>query len=190
MGSKDFILTTDSKGHIYILNRRGEERIDVDYKLSSTKNDIYLVKGTTIGNSRFVTTNKHGEMLSIFLDGKVDSTTMDDVAANPLFIYHNNSNVLLSDDKLSVLSETETIRIELDSKTEILKAFTLNNKNYYGVSSPLEGKIFLINSEGEVLEGFPVFGNTSFDLGDIDNNGTPELVTAGKEGIIYCYTTE
>ncbi len=190
VGSKDFILTTDSEGHIYILNRRGEERIEVDYKLSSTKNDIYLVKGTTIGNSRFVTTNKHGEMLSIFLDGKVDSTTIDDVANNPLFIYHNNRNVLLSDNKLSVLGETDVIRMKFDSKTDILKAFLLNNENYYGIGSTSEGKVYLVNNSGDILEGFPVFGNTAFDLGDIDNNGTPELVTAGKEGIIYCYTTE
>ena len=49
-----------------------------------------------------------------------------------------------------------------------------------------ENQIYLINSQGEIEDGFPLAGSTPFSITDINNDKTYNLVVAhGK--IVYTY---
>ena len=56
-----------------------------------------------------------------------------------------------------------------------------------GVSSPESNELFLFESNGTLIEGFPINGHTQFSIGDLNNESTYNLITGGDNNSIYVY---
>ena len=48
-------------------------------------------------------------------------------------------------------------------------------------------KVFLFDSQSKLLSNFPVYGNSSIDLANIDSDRNLEMVTKGESNSILVY---
>ena len=58
---------------------------------------------------------------------------------------------------------------------------------YIGVVSEKNNKLYLFDDNGVLMDGFPKTGKTLFCLGDLNNDGTLNVVAGSPDGSIYVY---
>ena len=63
----------------------------------------------------------------------------------------------------------------------------MNNKIYVSVTDTQTNKIYMYDSNGIILPRFPVYGMSSIDIADIDNDNKPEFTVQGDNNAILLY---
>ncbi len=198
--AKDYIVFSD-RTKTYIVNRRGELRIDVKSPFEkSITTPFYFEKGNAKEGSRFVTTGKNGDVYFIFLDGTVKKMTFGDFSENHRFIYTDldgdgkNYFIFTDKNKLQVFNRDKSIRFEekydedLDNSLNIYRIG--KNLKYIGVSSAGTNKIYLLSNEGKEVKGFPMQGSGKFSLAKLSNAKDIEglnLIVGGTGNFLYNY---
>src|SRR5690606_3054113 len=67
------------------------------------------------------------------------------------------------------------------------RIFYINDKIYVSVTDLQAKKVYLFDSLGKAIDNFPVYGNSTIDLDNIDKGKTPEFVTKGDQNGIIIY---
>ncbi|MGB0166042.1 MAG: hypothetical protein ACPF8V_04230 [Luteibaculum sp.] len=78
IGNKDYILAIDESGKVYVLNRRGKIRYETNIQIEITGN-YYLEKGSDISNSYFLYLNAKDQLVSHYLNGKIDRQNLPSI---------------------------------------------------------------------------------------------------------------
>lgn len=95
---------------------------------------------------------------------------------------------MLSDQEKLQIKEK---RIELEYGIyEGLRFFYVNDTIYISLVDKASKQLFIYNSQGELLKGFPVMGVSAIDLIDMDNDKKVELVTADERNSLTVYRIE
>jgi len=196
---KDFIVFADSL-RVYILNRRGEERLKPNTHFAkSPRTPFYLSSsGNSLKDNALVTTDIHGTIYSISLEGKVFVKEMEEFSPNHYFILKNldhrggNEYIYLDGNKLMVYNRDKSERFSYEFDNPIDKrpvVFTFpNNVLCIGVCDTKAGKVYLFNSNGELYEDFPLDGSTLFSIGHFKNTSSQfNLITGEQGGFLYNY---
>ena len=71
--------------------------------------------------------------------------------------------------------------------TEIQFFKFAGNTNRIGYTEKGANQIYLINTGGEIVDGFPLYGSTPFSIGDMNKDGNYNLVVGGDDGFVYTY---
>ena len=176
IGSKDYIsFKTTSK--LYILNRVGATRVTPKTSSKFSDEDVYVYQ------NKFLTTSDQGDLLSIDNNGNTFIENHN-LSENHNIETTSKTRVLQNENKLTINSKT----IELDfgnySKPKI---FYLNDKIYITTTDLQSQKIYLFDSQAELIDNFPVYGNSIIDLNDIDKDKNLEFVTKGESNSIILY---
>ena len=90
----------------------------------------------------------------------------------------------LSDNILQIKNNTATLDFGLYTAPQI---FYLNNKIYVSVTDLQTHKIYLFDSNAELINGFPVYGNSVIDLANAEGDSAPEIVVKGEEDSVLVY---
>ena len=189
VNGKDYIVFAESNGTVRILDRRGRERVKVSQQFNWSENDLYFIKGSSEKTSRLVTTNRAGQLISIFLNGKHDITSIGSLNPDHHFVYFNDHTIILDQNKLSVTSTGRSFQYAFQQQVSGAPvAFSSGDELLIGVVSKTANEVYLIDGKGKLLNGFPVFGNTAFTLTDPDANGDRSLIVGSREGSLYNYT--
>ena len=164
---KDYIVVKLENGMIKILDRRGRDRIIINDKIEFSNNSIYNYL------KHFTTTDRLGNIIKIDTNGNLTKEYLNLSAENFIDI---------SDDKLVYLSENRLtikgIMVELPfSKFTKPKIFIDSKIMLVGITDLNEGKIYLYKDNGELVEGFPIKGNSLIDIKDSDNDGKIEIIS-------------
>jgi hypothetical protein len=171
VGGKDYIVYAD-KFRIYILNRRGEERVNLKKQFSkSEKNPFYLDSQ----NSRIVTTDTSGNIYYIYFNGKVETETFTQASDAHYFVATDlnadgKNEYLFADYNFLKIFDHEGNQ-KLEKKFDSGISFTPNIYRFsrrnieIGLCIENENKIYLIDMEGNNHTGFPLKGNTEFSIG-------------------------
>ena len=176
VGSKDYI-TLKTKNTLYILDRTGKKRLTPKSKNTYSNQPIYLYKNT------FTTSNTNGDLISVDTKGNTAVTTLNLSAKHQIAIY-GKTRIALSENKLLIKDNT----IELDfGEYSDCKIFYINNKIYITVTDLQSHKIYLFDSQSKLQKNFPVYGNSSIALDNINRNNTLEFVTKGENNTIIIY---
>jgi len=176
IGSKDFILIkTDNK--LNILSRRGSSRVTVKNKLKYSKEAIYNYKNT------FTTTTTDGSLVSIDQSGNVKATPLQLTDSHNITAT-SKTLVSLIGNKLSI--KEKTIDLDFATYSEPL-LFYINDKIYVSVTDLQSQKVLLFDSQAKPIANFPVYGNSSIDLDNIDKDRSLEFVTKGENNSILVY---
>lgn len=176
IGSKDYIVFAQGNT-LEILDRVGKNRIKVKDKIDFSNNDIYLY------NNKFTTTTKNGELKQVDTNGRLTSTNLN-LNEKHSITTTNKTLVALSENKLKIKSNT----VELDfGNYTAPKIFYINDKIYVTVTDLQAKKIYLFDSQAKPISNFPVYGNSSIKLSNIDADKTLEVVTKGSENSIIVY---
>lgn len=176
INSKDFIVFA-AGNTMKILNRQGKTRINVKESIDFSNNDIYLYK------NQFTTSSRNGELVQVNTNGSVSNQSLN---------LDNNHTIAATSKTLSTLSENNlTIKqhkFELDfgNYTNPI-IFYINDKIYVSVTDLQAKKIYLFDSLAKLQNNFPVYGNSSIDLNNIDKDNNLEFVTIGDNNSIILY---
>lgn len=176
VGNKDYIVFgTGNKMHI--LNRRGQSRINVREKIDFSDNEIYLYK------NNFTTTNTKGELIQVNQKGQLSK--------QDLMLSEEHDLTATSKTIATLLDNTLTIRsksVELDfGEYTAPKIFYLRDKIYVSVTDLQTQRVYLFDSQAKSIPNFPVYGNSSIELIDIDKDKNLEFVVKGDSQSIILY---
>ncbi|MCB2197121.1 MAG: DUF3352 domain-containing protein [Bacteroidetes bacterium] len=197
--TKDYLVFADDV-RVYILNRRGEERIQVKDQFSkSVHNPFMLESGESEADTRFVTTDSSGLVRKIALNGEVVSKQVGTYSVNHYFDYQDidadgfNDYIFLDNDKLEVIKQngSKIFDYKFDQKIEsspVYYYFSYDDRKI-GVVSRTTNEIYLFNSNGSIYEGFPLKGNTAFTIGYLESSHNQfNLIVGTKYNFLYNYS--
>ncbi len=194
VGINDYILCSD-KNRIYILNRRGEERISLDKSVNkSLYNPFFLTYKDNI--PYFAATTPEGAVLMINEQGTVFVKEGIEMPENHHSVLINlNENPLIDvvytdETELKILYDFEK-QFTYDFDTPISRAipfeFSANNIKI-GVCDYENRNIHLFNGNGKTYKGFPLKGFSPFSISLFNNgSGRFNLITGSKNGFLYTY---
>ena len=191
---RDYILTSD-KNRIYILDRKGEERIELNKSIrKSINNKFYLVYKDKL--PYFASTNPNGSIFMINENGNVfekegipatkeHNAIFTNLNSNKLFdiVYTDNTKMTILYD----LKKKTTHDFENLISIAIPFEFSTNNTKI-GITNFENEEIYLFNSNGTVYKDFPLKGATEFSISLFRTSELRfNLITGSKDGFLYNY---
>jgi len=197
-GDKDYIIFHD-KHRIYILNRRGETRVQPKQQFSaSKKNQFWFSPNEREENAKITTTDTRGVVYHTYLDGSVDTVLFRPYSENHYFMYRDfdadgKADYLFFDQKtMEVFDHYKRPMMNYQFENNITEEptyYVFSSANHeVGITDMLAKKLFLINSNGELHKGFPLIGTSSFSISYMsDNSQHFNLFVGGKGKFLYNY---
>lgn len=164
---KDYLIFKLTDGELKILDRVGKTRVKVDNKIDFSDNDIYLFEDT------FTTTDKKGILYQIDTKGKLKTANLN-LNQDHGIIGTGRTLIIMNDNILSIRGKKVSLELGVYTKPRL---FFVNDKIYVSVTDIQNQKIYLFDSNAEPIPNFPVYGTSSIDLSDMDNDKKPELVS-------------
>ncbi len=176
INGKDYIvLKTQDK--IYILDRTGKTRINPKTISSFSSEAIYVY------NDKFTTTSTEGNLISIDTKGNSVSQNIN-LPSQHHIDASSKSLVTLGDNKLTIKGNSYELDFGIYTAP---KLFYLQDKIYVTVTDLQTQKVYLFDSNAKLLPNFPVYGNSTISLDNIDSDRDLEFVTKGDNNSIILY---
>jgi len=176
--NKDFLVFRLADMTLKILHRVGSDRIKVAEKIDFSNNAAFLYR------DKISVTNKTGVLHQIDANGKLTATNFNLNQDHGMYATANTL-VLMDDNILSIKGKKVELELGVYSRPKI---FYLYDKIYVSVTDLQNQKIFLYDSQGEPIAGFPVFGGSLIDLTDMDNDKKLELVAKDRDNSLIVYS--
>ncbi len=196
--NKDYIIFGD-KNKIYILNRKGEERVKLKINFAkSINNKFYFEKKTDKSKARIVTSNNKGEVIFIYLDGSLKKMSFEKYSDKHKFSYidisgDNKSDfVFLDKNVLYVFDRDKSEILEYKFDKDVINNisfYKITNERQIAISSKTKNQIYLINKEGELNKNFPIIGYDNFSIGRFSqkSKNTQSLIVGANDNYIINY---
>ncbi len=194
IGITDYILCSDNH-RVYILNRRGEEKVDLNIPVNKSPNNIFYL---TYQNEipYFSSTMKDGNILMINEKGEVavkkglpvngnHHAILVNLDPNPLFdvVYTDGTDLKI----LYNLKEQFNYDFSGSIRQPIPFEFSSNDIKI-GTCDIDNQNLYLFNSNGKMYKGFPLKGSSLFSISLFDNgSGRFNLIAGSKDGFLYNY---
>ncbi len=176
MGSTDY-LVLKSKNKLYILDRTGNPRITPKTTQTFSNQPIFL------NNNAFTTTTSNGNIVAVDAKGRVSTQNLN-LSEKHGIDASSKTLVAQSENKLSIKNNA----IEIDYGTYTAPSlFYLNDKIYVSITDLQTQKVFLYDSQGNLLPNFPVYGNSAIALDQVDRSKNLKFVTKGETNAILLY---
>jgi len=193
---KDFLIASDEKGQSYILNRQGEIRIKPDKNFEMGQQSKFYHFITTDNKGKLITTDIKGKIIAIDFNGKTDETFIADFSPLHYFLFddiNNNSikNYIFIDDKrLAIYDLNKNLLKEhiLDGIVETAPFYFEGTGKYKLGILTNNAKLYLFNSDLDIVEGFPIDGTTPFIM-DATEKGK-KIIVAANNKIVFKYLLE
>ena len=167
INGKDYIVVQLENGTLKILDRRGRDRIIVKNKIQFSDNPIFSYL------ENFTTTDKLGNLIKIDTNGNLIEQNLNLSSENLIDVVNNNL-VYLNENRLTIKGISIDLPYGRFSKPKI---FINSEIMLVGITDLNEGKIYLYKDNGELIEGFPIKGNSVIDIKDSDNDGKIEIIS-------------
>lgn len=192
----DYIVFKDDY-KLYVLSRIGE--IKQTFNLSSKfspKNKVWLFQNSK--SKYFVSTDIEGTIRLFGTDGKIDSIKIKDFSENHYFAIYDIDRdgiedfIFADSSRLEVFNRNRKMILSyiFDSKITYEPLFYSfpSNQIKIGIVCRDINKIFLINSDGSVYNGFPLEGISQFSISFLSADDNKfNLIVAGKSKLLLNY---
>ncbi len=191
IGTLDFILASD-KNRIYILNRKGEERVVPRKNIVKSNNPFFLVYKDNL--PYFAGTRPDGHIFMINPKGLVFDKEGLKMTANHKVVFANLNNkepfdVVYTDrNECKIwydLKEKKQWKLKGDLSQPLIFNFSAKDKKI-GVCSPKYQSLYLYNSNGILYKDFPLRGSTLFSIALLKSKRF-NLITGSSDGFLYNY---
>jgi hypothetical protein len=90
----------------------------------------------------------------------------------------------MNDNVLKIGDHTIELDLGVYSRPKI---FFIRDKMFVSVSTIQNQKIYLFDSQGQSISNFPVFGTSTIDLSDMDNDKKLEVVAKDMDNSLIVY---
>ncbi len=197
VSNKDYIVCSDEY-KTYILDRRGSVRVKTSNNFEHSQNDVYLVKG---GTPALATTDNKGLIHLQYFNGSGKTLDVGSFSNQ----HHFTTGDLNGDGRTDfIFADGKELQVYSSAGKKILersfKSTITNCPNIYtfsgtdrkiGVVCSNENRVYLINSNGTIYDGFPLHGNTDFSIGYFTrSNPFFNLVVGNEDNSFFNYKVQ
>lgn len=194
---KDYIVFSDQY-HVYIVNRKGEIRIPIDELVEKAPNSIISFEsGAEASLSRFILTDVYGNIKEIFLDGTVKTTLLGTYSSNHWFCSTdinadgNGEYIFIDENKVDVYTDSGKKQFSYHSDENLSHPFIFMSNEGIKIAAIDEkcSLIYVINSDGAVHKGFPIYGKSYFSASAKKSDDKAfSIIVGGEQNLLYNYT--
>ena len=178
VGNKDYIAIAEENGNLNLLSRRGKSRINVVKKFKFS--EIPIAKE----GANFVVITADHKKESISQSGKVSSQSLD-VSSNYSFAIKGNTKVTLDDNLLRI--NGKLVELPFGIYTQPIM-FYANKTTYVSITETQEKKVYVYDTAGSLLNGFPLFGTSVATVTNGSKKGALKIVVKGEKNEIIEYS--
>lgn len=176
IGKRDYIVFTQGQ-KVEILDRVGKTRIPVKTKFD------FSDKIATLYDGKFTLTTADGKLVQINESGHVETLDLN-LSERHHMTATSKTLVTLAENRLSI--KLKTIELDFGDYTEP-KLYYVNDKIYVATTDLQTNKAYLFDSQTKPIDHFPVFGNSTAIVANINNRPSIEVITKGESNSIIIY---
>lgn len=196
--NKDYLVFADPL-KVYILDRKGSVKVKPEKDFAVSPNNLIGYEGTASGKGpRFIMTDIDGLVYTIFLDGSVETKKIGEFSPDHFFTVEDVNNdglsefVFIDRNKLEIYSQSgEKLNSrKFNGNVDKPPVFFLleGNQKRIGLTVPSKNEVNLFNSDGTLYDGFPLYGQTSFTIGKLEQaSAYRNLLVGSDEAYLYNY---
>ena len=197
VGDKDYLLFCD-KQNTYFLDRQGKSRDINPAPFERSGNPVYFLNKD---NPTLISTDRSGKIHILDFTGQAEIKDVSKFGAGHRFAVEDldgngSPEYLFAEGKKLTVFATDGKKLfersfpDNISETPSLCTFG-SGMNKIGVVIGGENKVYLLNKDGSIMQGFPLDGNSSFILGKFnDTNGWYNLIIGGENNTLVNYRIE
>jgi len=201
VNERDYIVAVD-ENRAYFLDRRGRERIRLKERVVlSPNNPLTLDMNIREERPRWISTDTSGSVVAIYQDGSVSSLLSRDLSPGHIFSMEDLTRdgipeyIFVDGNELDIVKQDGKrlfnfkVRERISDRPDIYKFSASDVK--IGITDRSRNKIYLINSEGSLYEGFPLEGSTRFSIGYFKGSESRfNLIVGSENNFLYNYSIE
>lgn len=180
MGNKDYIVIAEERGTLHVLSRVGKSRISIDKQFKFS--DIPVAEEGV--NFVVITSDKTKE--SISQRGKISSQKLN-VSDSYSFIIDYKTKVTMDDNLLRINGILVELPFGIYTQPALYRA---NRATYITVTETQENKVYVYNTTGELITGFPVYGTSSAEIIGYNRAKSMRLLVKGEANEIILYEVQ
>ncbi|TBW28099.1 hypothetical protein [Gramella sp. KN1008] len=177
LGAKDYILVPEESGKLHILSRQGNTRVPVTETFEFSENEWYGYE------DKFISTAPQNELIEISQQGQVSKENLQ-LAENNRVAATGKHLVYLNENKLSINGKILELDYGLYTHPQIFK---FQKSTLIAITDTQTQKVYVFDSKGKLLEGFPVYGTSPVDIANADLDSRLEIVVQGEANEILIY---
>lgn len=197
--NKDYIFVCDQEGEMYVLDRKGKIRYQVNTKLDKrTSNTVLLQSSTKIEYTKITYSDSLGNIIHYYFNGNSDTARIQKLSPSHIFaiVDLNKDNeddlIILDSNKVKIRQWNGKSIGEYQFSENIKPSIYLHKAKdgsyKIGFLSVSAGELYVLNQDGSMHPKFPLNGNTGFMIRDINGDGTLEIISGIAGRRIICYS--
>ncbi len=201
INDRDYITFSDDN-RTYFLDRRGKERIKMKERVViSPQNPLTLDMNIREERPRWISTDTSGNVTAIYLNGSVSTLLNQKFSEDHFFQMQDMDKdgikefIFADGNELNVLHQdgerlfSYRVREKIGVMPDIYKFSASDIK--IGITDQPRNRIYLINSDGSLYEGFPLEGSTRFSIGYFAGSDSRfNLIVGSANNFLYNYSIE
>jgi hypothetical protein len=201
LSERDYIVAID-QNRAYFLDRQGSERIRLKERVVlSPQNPLILDMNIREERPRWISTDTSGSVKAIYTDGSVSTLLPRQMSSDHYFTMVDMTRdgvpefIFADDDELDVVGQdgkrlfNYKVKEQISEMPDIYKFSASDVK--IGVTDRSRNRIYLINSDGSLYEGFPLEGSTRFSIGNFTGSESRfNLIVGSENNFLYNYSIE
>ncbi|MDR0415349.1 MAG: DUF3352 domain-containing protein [Prevotellaceae bacterium] len=196
---KDYIVVADNRS-IYILNRKGEKRVHLKESVAPVYGSSITAEVNSEGSVvRMVTTTAGGDLAYIYFDGSVERLPLKPKPSEHHFFRYfgegGKATCAVADGKYMHVYEANNLKLKFSHTFDYpLNAapemFTpLPNLNLYSVYVESEQRAYLMDENGDMLNGFPRSAVAPLLVDNLRNDPNAyNVLTCDENGFLTCFS--
>ncbi|MDT8400834.1 MAG: hypothetical protein RQ743_03995 [Bacteroidales bacterium] len=194
VSGKDYLVVND-EDNMYILDRRGNVRVEMKEQVSrSDRSMLRLTAGTS---PRMILASVDGSIKMVNFNGEVQTYKVSDFSEDPVFEYFDldadgmGEYIFIDGNTLSAFDDDRSRMFKITlSSDNIIGPYGLefsSNDRKIGFTDAGADNIYLIDDRGKNLKGFPLKGTSPFSIGKLNRGSTFNLISGGSDSFLYNY---
>lgn len=197
---KEYLVIVDKSGNAYVTNRKGEKQIKLKEKIVSADGKYFVEVGKSLGYCKIVCVDKKGGIQKLAFIDKLEYLKLHSLDDSPQFLCEDLDGdkvyeyIFLQGKTMLVFDQNKEKRFEYDfpeNITSSMQFFRMSDgTGRVGAVCATTNEVYLIDRTGKLSEGFPFYGALPFSIGDLNKDGSLNIITGTGECTIYAYTTE
>lgn len=199
--NKDYIVFVDKSGLVRVLNRKGEDRLELTNKFPYETRNYSVWKNNALSNSGILGSDTNGTIYFLKLADEMETFVLKSFEGDFDIDYKDFTGdgildfVIINDQSLQVFKNNrkiETTISDIEFKPAYgVQTFKLNHNQTVNIlTDKKEMKIYGYSEKGELLNSFPIDGVSPSLVTDIDNNNSYDLIVGDNLGSLYIYSLE
>lgn len=200
VGGKDYVIIADRAGRLSVVDRQGSTRLKLKERLSAPLLSFTIDNGSDLSKTWMVSADSLGNITKLSLSDELENVHIQSFAAPQLFEYRDVTGdgvreyIFLDSSRLSVFGQNKQ-PVLTNSFTggtlgkPLVFAFGATDVRI-GVVCDHSNALHLLRSNGSESGGFPLFGNTPFSIGSLNNDNHYVLIAGGKNKFVYAYPVQ